>query len=184
MAKGQAERLMPLVDEIFAEAGKTAADLGAIGVGIGPGNFTGLRISVSAARGLALALARPAIGVSVFEARRYGIKGPLSVIEDARRDEAYLQSFDDQGRADEARLVSLNTLSALELAQQVTGSLGQQIADAYGRTYVAPPVMIATAIAHIAEAKRAADMPFPRPAPLYLRAADAAPARDYGPRLL
>ena len=68
MAKGQAERLMPLVDEIFVEAGKTAAELGAIGIGIGPGNFTGLRISVSAARGLALALARPAIGVSVFEA--------------------------------------------------------------------------------------------------------------------
>jgi hypothetical protein len=44
--------------------------------------------------------------------------------------------------------------------------------------------MIATAIAHIAEAKRATDMPFPRPAPLYLRAADAAPALDYGPRLL
>ncbi len=184
MAKGQAERLMPLVDEIFAEAGKTAADLGAIGVGIGPGNFTGLRISVSAARGLALALARPAIGVSIFEARRYGIKGPLSVIEDARRDEAYLQSFDDQGRADEARLVTLNTLSARELAQQVTGSLGPQIADAYGLTHVAPPVMIATAIAHIAEAKQATDMPLPRPSPLYLRAADAAPAREYGPRLL
>ena len=106
------------------------------------------------------------------------------MIEDARRDEAYLQSFDDQGRADEARLVTLNTLSARELAQQVTGSLGPQIADAYGRTYVAPPVMIATAIAHIAETKHAADMPLPRPAPLYLRAADAAPAREYGPRLL
>ena len=180
MAKGQAERLMPLVDEIFIEAGKTVAELDAIGVGIGPGNFTGLRISVSAARGLALALARPAIGVSIFEARRYGIKGPLSVIEDARRDEAYLQSFDDQGRADEARLVTLNTLSARELAQQVTGSLGPQIADAYGLTHVAPPVMIA----HIAEAKQATDMPLPRPSPLYLRAADAAPAREYGPRLL
>ena len=184
MAKGQAERLMPLVDEIFTEAGKTAAEVDAIGVGIGPGNFTGLRISVSVVRGLALALARPAIGVSTFEARRFGITGSLSVIEDARRDEAYLQSFNDQGQADEARLVGLNTLTPRELAKQVTGSLGQHIADAYGLIYVAPSVMIATAIAHIAETKHAADMQLPRPSPIYLRAADAAPAREYGPRLL
>ena len=54
MAKGQAERLLVLVQELLVQAGKTMDQLDAIGVGVGPGNFTGIRISVSAARGLAL----------------------------------------------------------------------------------------------------------------------------------
>ena len=68
MSRGQAERLMPLLEELLTSAGLTWQDLSRIGVGIGPGNFTGIRISVSAARGLALGLGIPAIGVSTFEA--------------------------------------------------------------------------------------------------------------------
>lgn len=56
MTKGQAERLMPMLEQVLAEAGAGWGDLAALGVGIGPGNFTGVRISVSAARGLALGL--------------------------------------------------------------------------------------------------------------------------------
>ena len=58
MSRGQAEHLMPLLEEVLASAGVSWSDLDAIGVGIGPGNFTGIRISVSAARGLALGLKR------------------------------------------------------------------------------------------------------------------------------
>ena len=68
MTKGQAERLFPLLEELLAEAGLAWSDLDAIGVGVGPGNFTGVRISVAAARGLALSLGIPAIGVSATEA--------------------------------------------------------------------------------------------------------------------
>jgi tRNA A37 threonylcarbamoyladenosine modification protein TsaB len=68
MGRGQAERLIPLLEEVLAEGGVTWRDLARIGVGIGPGNFTGIRISVAAARGLALALEIPAIGVSTFDA--------------------------------------------------------------------------------------------------------------------
>jgi len=67
MARGQAERLMPMLEEMLAQAGHAWRDLAAIGVGTGPGNFTGIRIAVSAARGLSLALGVPAIGVSGFE---------------------------------------------------------------------------------------------------------------------
>ncbi|MEO0991117.1 MAG: tRNA (adenosine(37)-N6)-threonylcarbamoyltransferase complex dimerization subunit type 1 TsaB, partial [Pseudomonadota bacterium] len=67
MARGQAERLIPLLEETLSAEGLTWKDLDAIGVGVGPGNFTGIRISVSAARGLALGLAIPAFGVSTFE---------------------------------------------------------------------------------------------------------------------
>ena len=54
MARGQVEHLMPMLEEVLAEAGIAWADLDGIGVCTGPGNFTGTRISVSAARGLAL----------------------------------------------------------------------------------------------------------------------------------
>ena len=62
MARGQAERLFPLLAEILAEAGAGWHDLAVIGCGTGPGNFTGIRIAVAAARGLSLALAIPAPG--------------------------------------------------------------------------------------------------------------------------
>ena len=68
MEKGQAERLMPLISELLAEAGVVLADVTAIAVGTGPGNFTGVRIAVAAARGLALGLGVPAIGVTRLEA--------------------------------------------------------------------------------------------------------------------
>lgn len=67
MAKGQAERLMPMLEEMLSEAGLAWGDLGLIGVGVGPGNFTGTRIAVAAARGLALGLGVPAVGVSGFD---------------------------------------------------------------------------------------------------------------------
>ncbi|MEF9603437.1 tRNA (adenosine(37)-N6)-threonylcarbamoyltransferase complex dimerization subunit type 1 TsaB, partial [Paracoccus sp. PXZ] len=79
MARGQAERLFPLLEELLAEAGVAWRDLSAIGCGIGPGNFTGIRISVAAARGLALSLGIPAVGVSVTEAAAHGLPRPCRV---------------------------------------------------------------------------------------------------------
>jgi tRNA threonylcarbamoyladenosine biosynthesis protein TsaB len=67
-------------------------------VGTGPGNFTGVRIAVAAARGLALAAGRPAVGVTRLEALAHGLPRPLTVIEDARRGEAYVQRLHRHGR--------------------------------------------------------------------------------------
>jgi len=72
MAKGQAEALMSFLDKLLAVSSLTWSDLSKIGVCTGPGNFTGIRISVSAARGLAFGLEIPAIGVTSFEATLYG----------------------------------------------------------------------------------------------------------------
>jgi tRNA threonylcarbamoyladenosine biosynthesis protein TsaB len=69
---------MPMLDAVLAEAGKDWRDLTALGVGVGPGNFTGIRLAVAAARGLALGLRIPAVGVSVFEARAHGLPRPLT----------------------------------------------------------------------------------------------------------
>jgi tRNA threonylcarbamoyladenosine biosynthesis protein TsaB len=68
MARGQSERLVPMLEDLLAEGGVAWRDLDAIGVGIGPGNFTGIRIAVATARGLALGLRVPAVGVTGFDA--------------------------------------------------------------------------------------------------------------------
>ena len=72
MPRGQAERLMSLLNELLEGASLDWPDISKIGVCTGPGNFTGIRIAVSAARGLALGLEIPAIGISSFEATLLG----------------------------------------------------------------------------------------------------------------
>ena len=93
MVKGQAERLFPLCEEILNSASLSWKNIDVIGVCVGPGNFTGVRVGVSAARGLALSLSKPAIGISRLDAMALDSKGPLSVIMDARRERIYIQDF-------------------------------------------------------------------------------------------
>jgi tRNA threonylcarbamoyladenosine biosynthesis protein TsaB len=68
LGKGHAEHLIAVIDAALAAAGKQYSNLDAIAVSIGPGSFTGIRVAVSAARGFALALGIPAIGVNTLEA--------------------------------------------------------------------------------------------------------------------
>ena len=182
MGKGQAERLMPLVAEVMAAGGVDLGDLDALGVGVGPGNFTGIRISVAAARGMALGLGIPAVGVGTLDALAHGQPRPVTVIEDARRGEVYVQSFGDKG-AGVPLMLSPADLPRVIAGGAVTGS-GALIALAAmpGLTVLPPALPLAVAIAHIA-ASRFRDPALPRPAPLYLRAADAAPARDGAPAI-
>ena len=95
MARGQAERLMPMLEEILGEADIAWGGIDAIAVGTGPGNFTGVRIAVAAARGLAMALSRPAIGVSRFEALAEGIPGDVLASVADRQDHGLLQLLRD-----------------------------------------------------------------------------------------
>lgn len=169
MAKGQAERLMNLLAALLEDTGNSYGALSALGVGVGPGNFTGIRIAVSAARGLALGLKVPAVGVSGFDALRYGTEGPCACAVDARRDQVYVQIFDREGTADTPRLVPANALPPHD--GPLIGAHGQS-----------PAHPTAIAIAHLTR-QRFQSAP-PRPAPLYIRPADAAPARDAAPAIL
>ncbi|WP_425051375.1 tRNA (adenosine(37)-N6)-threonylcarbamoyltransferase complex dimerization subunit type 1 TsaB [Psychromarinibacter sp. S121] len=180
MGKGQAERLMPMLEEVLAEGGADWAALDRIGVGVGPGNFTGIRLSVSAARGLALALKIPAVGVSVLDALALGSKGPLVACLDARRGKVFLQVF---GQADSAPVMA--DLDALPDGLQglpCIGSGAEAVAAITGGPVYPARYAPASAIARIAAVRPADNID--RPAPLYLRQADAAPPRDAPPAIL
>ncbi len=195
MSRGQAEHLMPMLDEMLATQGYSWSDLSAIGVGVGPGNFTGIRISVSAARGLALSLGIPAIGVSTFEVMR----GAASLKDSAKqlvsvpapRDQVYLQIFENGAETGTPMVRSIDdTLSSVKagFGNDLLGHSAREIAG-----FVAEGVRgtnaelrdIPQTIARIAADKLAdPDFTDAAPAPLYVRAPDAAPPRDPAPVIL
>ena len=110
--------LMPLMDGMLHNAGLTAADMDLIAVAAGPGSFTGLRIGVSAAKGLAWALGLPCCGVSTLETMAENVRmfeGTVICAMDARRQQIYNAVFDCRGgvltRRCEDRAVALETLA-------------------------------------------------------------------------
>lgn len=180
MDRGQAERLFPMLEEVLAEGGLGWGELDALGVGTGPGNFTGVRIAVSAARGLALSLGVPAVGVTALEAAAFGLARPVTATLDARRGDVYAQRF-DRGAA---RLVAAEALATeLPPGAALVGSGARLVAPLCGAEILEPAVPIAEAVARIA-AERFAEAGLPRPAPLYLRAADAALPSEPPPVIL
>lgn len=99
MPRGQAERLLPMIEEALAEAGIAWGRLDAVGVTRGPGAFTGIRIGLAAARGLALARGIPAIGISTFEALAIRAPAGCMVAIDTKRNDFYCQLFGPGGAA-------------------------------------------------------------------------------------
>jgi len=101
MERGQAEALLPMIAAVLNEAGVTVSMLDLIAVATGPGGFTGLRIGLAAARGLALASGVPAIGVTRFQAVRDGTENsrglPVVVALESKRAELFLQVFAPDG---------------------------------------------------------------------------------------
>lgn len=186
MTKGQAECLMPMIAETVADAGLLLSDIATIAVGVGPGNFTGIRIAVAAARGLALSLDCPATGVSTLEAIAHRVGRPTLAVTDARREQVYVQTFDRDGGVAAPQLLPIDALSELLTpGTNIATRAGVEMFAPLKRpiTVIQPPENPAPAIAAIAAARAALD-PAARPAPIYLRAADAAPARDTGPVIL
>lgn len=99
--RGHAEELLRAIETVLAEAALGFSDLDALAVTIGPGTFTGLRVGLAAARGLALALGLPLVGITTLEAIAADVvanEGETVVAAfDAKRGEVYLQAFDAEG---------------------------------------------------------------------------------------
>jgi len=98
-----AELSLPWADALLAEAGVARAQLDAIAVGRGPGAFTGVRLAIALAQGIALALDRPVVPVSTLEVLAAGapLDGPQHILAaiDARMGEVYAAGFRRQGDA-------------------------------------------------------------------------------------
>ncbi len=185
MDKGQAERLFPLLEDLLTDAGCGWRDLTALGVGTGPGNFTGVRIAVAAARGLALSLDIPAIGIPGLEALAFGRAGPVRAALPAPRGALYLQDFRHGEAVGPARIADTDDAEFWPQAGQSVpvGDWPDPPQDRPDLRVERPDLAWRMhAIARLA--LRKAETPQPRPAPLYLRPADAAPARDGPPLLL
>ena len=122
-----AEKLLLLVDEVFEKAGLSFADLDAVAVSQGPGSYTGLRIGVSTAKGIAYALEIPLIGINTLQAMAASqsvAPGDYVVaVLDARRKEVYTQTFGDS-------LQELSPIEAVVLEEGVFGSILEK-----GRVY-------------------------------------------------
>jgi len=179
MARGHQERLAPMVQETMGGAGLGFDALDLIAVTVGPGSFTGLRVGLAFAKGVALALDIGCVGVGTLEAlaASEGDAGFVAAAVDARRGQIYLQVFID-GRAAmapdalepdiaAARLAELWTGGPAVLAGSAAPLLQSVIPTARTSAITAPDP---AAVARIALRQRP---PYPPPRPLYLRAPDA-----------
>lgn len=186
MDRGHAEALMPMVEQAMTVARLAYADLDLLATTVGPGTFTGLRVGLAAARGLALATRLPIVGVTTLEALAHGVprearagRAVVAVI-DARRGEVYVQGFAaDLTPLDEPEVVdSEAAASAIPAGPVVLVGDGAEIVAArlarprHGITIAATPRLPDAAhVAALAVDRFAAAAAQPRraPGPLYLR---------------
>src|SRR4051812_30657772 len=160
MARGHQERLAPMAQAVMAEAGLPFSRLERIGATVGPGSFTGLRVGVAFAKGLASALSIPAVGVGVLEALAAETPGLVAAVLDARRDQLYLQVFEDGAPLMAPDVLPVGTAAArlaqLAMGRPLTlvGSGAGLLADAApGATILTPEGCDARIVARLAAAK-------------------------------
>ncbi|HUD89453.1 MAG TPA: tRNA (adenosine(37)-N6)-threonylcarbamoyltransferase complex dimerization subunit type 1 TsaB [Xanthobacteraceae bacterium] len=186
MTRGHAEALMPLLARLMEQAAVKFLDLDRIVVTTGPGSFTGLRVGIAAARGIALAAEISAVGVSTLSAYAAphlaaDTTAAVVVAIDARHGHVYLQVFAPGGRTIVApRLAPLSEAvhAATETPARLVGTAALAVADKLAAAGLAPLVVDARAAPDIAwVARMGAAVPEGQspPAPLYLRAPDAQP---------
>lgn len=206
MVRGQSEHLIPMVLEVMNEAGVEFPDLDLVAVTRGPGAFTGLRIGLAAARGMALSGGLPCFGVTTFDAVAWAIpaeerqKGNLLVALDSRRADVFAQAYaPDLSPAGDAEAVLPEDLPAFANRANranrgdgpngpvlVAGDAADRSAEALeagGADVIlsaAPGAPDAASVAALAAERWSGEMPPAPPAPLYLRPPDAERPKDGG----
>ena len=189
MVRGQVERLMPLIAETLDAANVAPVALDLIAVTTGPGSFTGIRIGLAAARGLALATGRTAVGVGVFDAYAAAVPQTarsgrtLIIAVESKRDEFFLQVCAEGAvpaqvlpRDLAAWLPPGPLLLAGDAAERLRGALrGRDVAIAPDTAEVDPAV-----VARLGQIQYEAGRRDP-PRPFYLRAPDTTAPRRAAP---
>lgn len=177
MARGHQERIGVLVRDVADQAGGFG-DIDRIGVTVGPGSFTGLRVGLSFAQGLGAALNRPVVGISTLQALAASAPNPagrVAAVIDARRGQVYLQTFIDGAPDGEPAPWDIEA-ARLHLDEagpdwRLIGS-GAPLIAPVGAEILALATPTAAALAAMTLAADPASAP---PRPLYLRAPDATP---------
>jgi len=190
LPQGHAEALMPMIERVIGAAGIDYTVLDRIAVTVGPGSFTGLRVGIATARGLAMAAQKPAFGVTTTEAlaaavpksERHDSSQIILSIIDSKRDDVFAQAFAMDGTP----TTEILNVGYENLPKTFTGRLivvGDATAKALphlgpeAKASSAPPVCAIEQIAVIA-ARRVID---PRgPLPVYVRAPDVTMRPDGG----
>jgi tRNA threonylcarbamoyladenosine biosynthesis protein TsaB len=193
MKRGHAEALMPMIARVMKESGVAFASLDRVAATTGPGSFTGLRVGLSAARGIALAASKPVVGITTLSAyaaphvSEHGEHPIISAI-DARHDHIYLQVVTGHGEAlMTPRVASVDeALTASRFgAPLLVGNAATMLADRWPKDAPAPVKVeqqAAPDIVWVAWLAAAVDPAVATPRPYYLRAPDAKPPADQLPR--
>ena len=175
MARGHQERLAPMAREAIAGAGIAFASLDCIAVTVGPGSFTGVRVGLAFAKGLALALETPCVGVGTLAALAASLSGAdrRAAVIDAGRGSVYLQVFEGAAELAAPDILPLETAAA-RLAE--LAPVDQLIGPQASRLLASLPAarafdLVAPTAAAIA--RLASGAPLVPPRPLYLRPPDA-----------
>lgn len=190
IGRGHAERLMDIIGVVLAEAKADYFDLDRVVAVKGPGSFTGVRIGLATARGIALGLGKEACGVSTLQISafhalsRLPLAGdpPLLVALDARRGEAFCQIFGGGSAAGEPFVAAYHLIAPM-LAERsgwrLCGSGASHVNTAGGSGHFVMHDLAAVPIASIARLGAMIDAGDHRPEPLYLRAPNARPQEGF-----
>lgn len=186
MVRGHAEALIPLIGRVMRQADMPFSALDRIAVTTGPGSFTGLRVGIAAARGIALASTKPAIGLTTLAAYAaphiaHDDKTAVAVAIDARHQHVYLQVFGPGGRtllAPRIASVADAVRAAANGPVRIVGTGAAMLAAAWPSREAAPALVDdrrAPDIVWVGRLAVAADESAGDPKPVYLRAPDAQP---------
>lgn len=189
MKRGHAEALMPLIARVMKASGIAFASLDRIAVTTGPGSFTGLRVGLSAARGIALAASKPVVGLTTLTAYAAPLvsesgEQPIISAIDARHDHVYFQVVSGNGSSlvrPQVAPIEVALEAARFGAAHLVGNAAKTLGDRWPADALPPFKVDAQAAPDIAWVAwlGAAVSPNTAPArPFYLRAPDAKPQKD------
>lgn len=190
MTRGHAEALMPLIASVIDKSGVDFPELDRIVVTVGPGSFTGLRVGIAAARGIALAAKKPVVGVTTLAALAASYiaadpSAPVAATIDGRHQHVYFQLFGAGGNTLLApRIIPLQDAvdAAVGASARLVGSGARMMADAWPDLAIRPLIdeRRAPDIGWVARIGADAIADRSPPKPLYLRAPDAHPQTAAG----
>jgi tRNA threonylcarbamoyl adenosine modification protein YeaZ len=177
------ELLAPMIERVLREANVAPADLDAVGVGLGPGPFTGLRVGIMTAAAMGDALGRPVYGACSLDVIGYSVRSndfSFAVLTDARRKQVYWASYDEIGGRIDGPDIGTPAAVAEQLAGRVTHVAGsgamlyrEQLTSftvVEGHEYPNAAVLPQLLTAKILDRAPGDDL-----TPLYLRRPDATP---------